>query len=735
MKRLLLILLSSTCLSAPAMAQGLAAGEARITPGGVQAGDAAAPAGSTAELVQKVRIMTVPKAAVEVPENEPVAVDMSLTEVPGADPKLLAGVTGKAFTRYVKVDGEPVGQLVLTAVAKKEKVEPLPHELFATQFNLDGEPVLAAARPVVIEGDKAALIAALQRLQAADGEQEEEEEAEKERKDDGSDGRGKAGAAAGPAASSYKPPGPVEVAEEDKDEPKEEEGLPTIEVSSANCPIRVDVAQGVAIQQSQVITTNPDGSVSEEACGDGAERYPLQRTSVGCADTVDLEARTATANYALYYVDAKGNRVEAQGCQPDPEQVFPIVEQTGTCPVWIDYDAMTAVRQTSLVYQNAANATVTVRGCEPSETATPAPMTQTTEGCSIRHDFAGGKSIRRAKYIYTMDGVTYQAGDCTDTEVEYPHQRIYETAAGPVCTPVINKDNGTVTQASRVQITVDGVNQFITECQPDTSPTGLVATTEGCSNPALWTHDLAAGQSYGQERFYYTRKDGRREYVTDCQDSAATYAHQLEIGGWQNHDAELFAYRLSTIYIDTPAGRYDVVKDTVLTGTEQMPYVLDRTATLPTGHVAYEGCDAYSELMTLAYYLRPDGTEYTMTTGTEAADAANACVTEVIETREIMSGLYTEIWNEYDANDPTKNTYRYGYLYGMVDKVRTSNPHTEEVFATDCRWNGPAAARKVMAGDSNYWTTVAFLNSNSGGQCGFQKETTCVFVNPSPCPF
>jgi len=96
---------------------------------------------------------------------------------------------------------------------------------------------------------------------------------------------------------------------------------------------------------------------------------------------------------------------------------------------------------------------------------------------------------------------------------------------------------------------VNGVEQFFTECKPDSTNIAIQSTIDGCDNPSLWNHDLAAGTSYGRERFYYLL-DGIPQYVTECQDSEVAYPHHVETTGWQNHDDQLFAYRLTTVYIE-----------------------------------------------------------------------------------------------------------------------------------------------------------------------------------------
>src|SRR3546814_1246130 len=111
----------------------------------------------------------------------------------------------------------------------------------------------------------------------------------------------------------------------------------------------------------------------------------------------------------------------------------------------------------------------------------------------------------------------------------------------------------------------------------------LVTGVQTCALPIF---------SYGQERFYFL-DGGQRKYINSCQNSTTTYQQHIEITGWQNHDAQLFAYALTTIYIDTDAGRYNIKTSEVLAGATQMPYQLVNTVDQPNGTSSYDGCNAY----------------------------------------------------------------------------------------------------------------------------------------------
>ncbi len=614
-KQTLWCLLLSSCLVSPALAQMTQEDTATaqtelVSEPGIE------------EMVHKVAIVTRAKTRTAVSQNEPMAIDLGLVDVPGASAKLTEGVTAKAYARYVSYEDSLIAQLVLTGVEKNGRTEKLDSNDFVAQFNL-ASPELDPASPVTIEGNQEILIAALKRLSAVEDEDDNKEEKQTDdaEADTGASNAVGSNATKNADAAGYTTPAALDVAASTS---------PTVRVTTEGCNIRVDLAQLVAVQQSRVETTE-DGAVSLSDCEDGAERYPLDRSYSVCGDAIDLETRQAIAQYLLYYADGGGNRQEVSDCLKDEDKVFDIVEKTSACAVYLDYGEMLAVPQASLIYVNASNNEVQVRSCAPSEEIASAPLVSVTDGCSIRHDFAAGRSYQTGRHIYELNGTTWQADACSDNGTEYPHETVYKNAAEQeVCAPIINREAGTVTRQSRKQIVVNGVEQFITECKPDSNNIAIQSTLDGCDNPALWEHDLAAGASYGRERFYYML-DGNAQYVTQCQNSEITYPHQVETTGWQNHDDQLYAYRLTTVYIEgTPKGRYNIKTSEVLPGEPQTSYIYEGQSPKANGEIWYEQCTRYSGRDLVNSYQRPDGSIHDLIVGeADALNQGNDCLTTI----------------------------------------------------------------------------------------------------------
>ncbi|WP_019647089.1 hypothetical protein [Novispirillum itersonii] len=633
------VLLASSTALTPAIAQTAAGTKAAAPVDGQtqtapQPGQPGQQPGTMDELNAIVKIQSRPKAATTLPENQPVQLDLSLVNVPDVPKLLLEGVTGNAFARYVEVDKKLVGQMVLAGVSKNGKIEALDTSKFAAQFPLKAT-TLSAEEPVVIEGDKVQLIEALKRLQGTEEEKkkEEEEKSENSKTSSISNGNG----SANPDAAGYTTPSPGTLPEEQP----EPAPATTVEVVEDGCKIRIDLGQKMAIQQNKTVTVT-DGQRTETPCEDGGTRYALQESFLNCTYKIDTEGMTATARKRLYYLDKEGNPVQAQDCTEDPEKVYPIREDVAACPILLDYPAGKAVPQAVQVYTNHLNARVQLPGpCVDSKTVAAVPLVPTTDGCTIRHDFAGGKSTQQGRYTYSLNNVLYDAGYCSDTETTYPHTVVYDDAAGgSICPAIIRQDTKKVVRQYRTRITVGGISQFINDCTPDSSQLDLYTTQDGCDDPSTWAHDLSAGVSYESVRDYYMR-NGKREYINLCHTGTQTYPHDITAAGWEYNDGQRTSLQKSRVAITGPKGEYVIAASTVLPGTAAIPYEYIGQKVTRTGVSTYEGCTAWRETAKADQYKRPDGSTYNLILGVGTAEnGGNVCDKVQLATRTFVVGLY-----------------------------------------------------------------------------------------------
>lgn len=675
-----------------------------------------------------------PTSIIALPETEPVPASFSLGKIDGIAPELLSGVTAKGFARKVSVDQESVGQVLVVSVAKGDREETISVEGMTAQFDATETSELFPEKTVEVQGSKAALIAALQRLATP-----LEKDADKpDQTDTVSENPVSGGSTSNDEASAYKAPAITPTTAREDDEP-----VVDIRISTDGCSVRIDTAQGKAFQQSKEQTFS-DGALSGESqCTDSEVSFVLKQSYLACPDDiVDLPAMTAWPQYSLYYTDDAGENHSVGECTKDEEAPYAIIENESQCPIFLDFATSQAVPQAALVYTNRNNSVQQARSCDTSTTSAPLPMSESTDNCSLRHDYGAGISSELSMWTYVKGGVTYQAAPCADNGRTFTHEKIYtDSAGGYVCAPITNLDAKTVTLQSRKRITVDGVPQFITECTPDTTAQAILATTDGCMDPSKWTHDLDAGISYGQERFYYSKANGTREYVTTCQTSSVTYTHNQTTTGYQHHDGQLWSYALSTVTISVNGNNHTVASSEVLPGAQQMVYLLEGTVDQPSGTASYDGCDAYRETTRYERWARPDDTEYLKAIGAGTPEGPiNVCVKTVVQSESRQTGNWWTTatgstcllwWNwETPVCATTQETYTTGTWNQTVTKTETNNTETGEIISSGCEFS----SNTWKGWQANQQTNTCTYGSGQDGCAPKSAGATQTLAIP-PCPF
>lgn len=626
-------------------------------------------------VTDKVAVPIWPVTTVKLPDVQPVEASFSLGKIEGVAPELVTGVTAKGYTRKVDVQNQSIGQILVVSVAKGQREETISAEGLQAQFDAKQTDSLFPEKTVEVSGSKAALVAALERLAAP-----KEEKDKKETKDDVSQNPVSSGKSNNDEASSYRSPTVTSAAPVETKDP-----VTDLRSTTNDCPVRIDLVQGVAIQQSKVQTFTDGALTNDGSCTDSEVSYKLKKSYPSCpTDIVDMDAMKAWPQFQWYYVDdAAGNHPVGE-CQKDEETAYTITEDEKQCSVSIDFLEQKAIPQSAFVYIGRNNAVTQVpgKGCAASTKTAAVPLVENKAACPMRHDYTNNLTHELSMWTYVLGGVTYQAAPCADTGRTFVQDPVYADATGAYICPVItNMTTKKATLQYRRRITVDGTPQFITDCTPDTSTQDILSTSAPCMDPSTWTHDLDANISYGQERYYYKRQDGTPEYVTACQTSTVTYPHDVKVTGYQNHDDQLWAYPLSTVTITVNNKPYTVASSVVLPGAAQWQYVLEGTVDQKTGNTTYEpppsGCKAYRETAKYERWTRPDDTEYLKQIGTGTPEGPfDVCVSNNIKSGEVNLTR----WCSFSPSSGST----YGLGYNMINKVEKKNTEKGTVVATTC---------------------------------------------------
>jgi hypothetical protein len=663
---------------------------------------------SPSATLDKVAVPIWPVTTVKLPDMQPIEAIFSLGKIEGVSPELISGVVAKGYTRKVDVENQSIGQILVVSVAKGEREETISAEGLQAQFDAKQTDSLFPEKTVEVSGSKAALVAALERLHAP----KEEEKEKKETKDEVSQNPVSPGGSKNDEAASYRSPTVTSAP------PEEKEPVTDLRTTTNDCPVRIDLVQGVAIQQSKIQTFTDGALTNDGECSDSDINYKLKKSYVSCPDDVwDLKVMTAWPQFQWYYLDGAGENRRVGECQKDEDVAYAITEDEDQCRIDIDYVNHLAVPQSALVYigRNNARTQVPGHGCGPSTKSAAIPMTENKDNCPMRHEYGEGLSYELSMWTYLRDGVTYQAGPCSSGR-KFEHVTVYADNVGNYICPVItnlNTNPKTVTLQSRKQITVDGVPQFVTDCTPDTATKGVFSASDVCMDPSKWTHDLAANISYGQERFYYLKADGTREYITPCQNSSVTYPHDVTITGYQNHDDQLWAYPLMTVKITVNGTPYPIAQSTVLPGAVQLPYVEDGTVDQRTGERTDEGCNVYWQTARYKRWKRPDDTEFLqyLSAGTPEGPSDGCTYSVVSFTLTYEGHCYIE--NVVCTGTPSYSSMIFnnpnnGY-WGYQPWVQTAYTMTlggngRDNYITECQAYGMAACPSACRKEGSYST-------------------------------
>ena len=492
-------------------------------------------------------------------------------------------------------------------------------------------------------------------------------------------------------------------------------------------PIIDQANRKVKIYAKLVYTGASNAQVVVRGCSPSTAHasYPLQQSFDSCSHKVDLPNKYAYARYKDYYIDKSGTRSEVSDCTVDTKKKWPIIEEEGSCKVFVDFtkDDEKVFKQSVMKYTDDQGVLNEARGCDKSTLTEPVPMVKDTHLCNIRHDFDNNESAQMFLWKYTLDGVAYQASACSDTDVRYPHKKYtIDASGGRVCPVKVDQDKRLVTLYYRVGIVVEDNVQYITECTPDSdTKLAVMATTDGCTDPASWQHDLANAVSYDNERWYY-ELNGTREYVTACQRGSKTYKHSETIVGWQLHDDKLYGFPMSKVTIDAPIGEYVVSLNTVLPGAVQQPYVLKETKNvLPTGSTgkpdSYEGCTGLFKTDKTVFYQRPDKTEYSKIVGKGEPIEEEICFEEFVEEKSFITKLRV-VTSVYNYNNLEMHTTTYA-------KFRKYNKYTNEnvTFAFEKRGSSSRMSGSSYTSNS-YAVSIISQFNDAAGKFGGQKHPT-----------
>ena len=485
--------------------------------------------------LKSVILVVAPKKSIPLSSDKPTLVEVRLVSLKDETGKAvqlpkdvnLDAFRAKAIARSVKYNGQNIGQVGLVELSSKAvegKSERLSVKEYAYQWPLEKD-TLGSQDRIEIKVAPISFLKILNDLKAQDTQDKifeartKEDEKSEERVAGGNAGAKTSAGGGGGSLSAGKS------SATDYSPPSTSDSAPIIDVriTTDGCEIRIDMAQGVAIQQTKSITTE-DGKVTDTSeCGDSSTRYKLIK-SYACEDIVNESASLVQGQYKWYY-DRDGTKVEVSGCQKDADRFFKIVEEIGDCSVKLDFGRNEAIVQTELTYIDTNNERIQVRGCEASSMALSMAIEETVNGCAIRK--VDGEEVQFTRKVYMKDGVVFEASPCSGDSGEI----VRTTTDG--CDIRIDFAQGVAIEQVRTYVTVGDGETETSACTDSNRRYVLQKTYDVCEKEKVDEDAKSVNATY---EYYYTFGASRVPLEGCYEDENIVYAIEERIG---NCDAKI----------------------------------------------------------------------------------------------------------------------------------------------------------------------------------------------------
>ena len=442
--------------------------------------------------------------------NNVVAVKLRFSGQPNTEEAVnVDGITAEGYTRYVTVNGETIGQVVVTRLTKGEDFVDLQADKFNSQFPLASSS-LSTTTTVSVDGDELEFVRAVDALNTDKASQDKEKQDTADTSSEGSNVN--EGGGSNPVADSYETPERAAVEQkEEKDEPNI-----TVTVSADGCSPIVDWAGGLVKEQTKVDTLE-DGVVTDtEACSPSGVVWSIQKTYDTCEDIVDLDGLIANPQYEAYYVTDDGARYDLAACQADTSITYVIDEDAGACTPNLDFDAETVTVLAELSYRNRGGKKVIVQECGETETSFKMERNYGTCGDFVDLD----RLTAQSQFIYSYTDAT--ATRKLISECVADDDQTYQIVEKE-CGFTFDYDAGIATIKTSLIYDKDGVEVTVRDCEPSKAkdPIHMSADTASCP----MKHDFAKGISTEMMMWTY-EYEGQTLQANGCTTTDVTYTHK-----------------------------------------------------------------------------------------------------------------------------------------------------------------------------------------------------------------
>ncbi|MCP3967449.1 MAG: hypothetical protein GY718_14045, partial [Lentisphaerae bacterium] len=285
-----------------------------------------------------------------------------------------------------------------------------------------------------------------------------------------------------------------------------------ISSSWEDCEPRVSTADGVVYRQARQIETGEDGIIVN--VGDCVDKgsVPIQKIWDECPMIFDFANRKAYEQYTEF-AQLDNEKIMVTNCTNDFSKANTIYAKKSNCTTRHDLDAGQSYPQEKLFYTDSSGLEQVLTDCQDADKSYKIVMSSMT--CSPQVDQnTKTVTVYKRPAFYLDNGTIEYAGACQAVE-QKDIQKVYEG-----CPVIYDYDAKKVYEQYREFVAIDGKEMEITACDADPLKTyDIYSKPSGCS----LRHDLSTGQSYVQEKLFYTDSSGLEQALTDCIDADKSY--------------------------------------------------------------------------------------------------------------------------------------------------------------------------------------------------------------------
>ncbi len=329
----------------------------------------------------------------------------------------------------------------------------------------------------------------------------------------------------------------------------------TVELTEEGCNPEHDVLQEKVFITARAKRLENGTVVDEGQCERTLESYPVKRDYIceECIDEVNNDNRVAYARYMEHWIDREEARHDL-GVKVDIGLPLQFFEDTKGCPFDTDSEQGFAIKTSRLGYLNKFGIFKTVEECRVVENADKYRTRETDTGCELIHDFELNRSYQQKRLVFTKNSREYEAKACHTVE-ELPHE--FTTDRCRARTDILG---GIAIPMALRGVRVNGVFKLITqECEPQDA-VQIHSTYEGCINALNVILDERI--VYLHKRYFYTKDDGSKKFVTGCMLSNDNIPAVPEWSGEYHHfDNAHYSTKKTGLWISHPFNNQKILVD------------------------------------------------------------------------------------------------------------------------------------------------------------------------------